>query len=582
MSETDAEVLDAITRLARIAGQVVRTPVVAVYLLRDGEATLAAHVGAVVPAHKPTAARLELSRPRASTSTNAPELSLFTTRLPLRWCATFPLGAAGAQRGALVVADMNPRGDAEGMHEQLRDVRFLLEEAIDQSDDIRARELPGARRPPPAAGRGGHDSITGLPLRGFAIAECERLIARSEVLGGGFTVFHVELDRFRRINEGMGPAAADALLRQVAERLREVVGDGGLVTRRGGDEFLVISNDSDRSSAMLAHALRGTLQEPFHYQGSELTITASLGYAGYPSHASDAPTLLRCAEIALALAKERGGARALEFDASMESAARDRAELERDLRNALRDQLLTLYYQPKHRIRDRRVSGSEALVRWTDPRHGPISPLRFIPIAEETGLIVPLGAWCLGEACRQRRKWADDGLDPGPVSVNVSAVQFGRVDFVASVRRAIRDTRIEPRWLELEITESAVMDDVDTAVRRLSELRELGVRISVDDFGTGYSSLGYLTRLPLDVLKIDRTFVRDLDADGPIRKQANAIARTVSYLGKALGLEVLAEGVETEAQLAMLSASECDAVQGFLFAKPLPAADAERYFRSKA
>jgi diguanylate cyclase (GGDEF)-like protein len=580
MSESDVEVHDALVRLARIAGQVMRAPVAAVYLLHDGEATLTAHVGAVVPQETVPAARLTLSRPRA-VQTGAPELVLFATKLPLRWGAVLPLGTATAQRGTLILADLNARGDADLVHEQLRDVRALLEEAIDQADELRARELPGARRPPPATGRT-LDTLTGLPLRHFAIAECERLIARAEVLGGGFTVFHVELDRFRRINEGLGNAAGDALLRQVAERLREVVAETGSVTRRGGDEFLVIANDAERPAAMLVHAMRATLQEPFHHHGSELALTATIGFASYPTDAADAQKLLRNAEIALAVAKERGGAQTLRFDPTMESAARDRAELERDLRNAIREGQLVLHYQPKHRIHDRKVSGSEALVRWTHPQHGPISPLRFIPVAEETGMIVPLGAWCLGEACRQRRKWADEGLDPGPVSVNVSAVQFGRADFVSSVRRAIRDSRIEPPWLELEITESSVMHDVDSAVRRLTDLRELGVRISVDDFGTGYSSLGYLTRLPLDVLKIDRTFVRDLDSDGPVAKQANAIARTVSYLGRALGLEVLAEGVETEAQLAMLSASECDAVQGFLFAKPLPAADAERYFKAQA
>lgn len=577
---TQTAMQGALERLVRLATQVTRIPVAALYVFRDDEAFLNAHVGPVVPKANVPAARLSVPRARTG-DRSAFEMSLFTTRLPLRWCATIPLGAGGAQRGVLVLADMTPRGDPEPLHESLKDVRELLEDAIDEVDEVRARELPGARRPPPATGRGGHDSVTGLPLRGIALAECERLIARAEVLGGSFTVFHIELDRFRRINEGMGAAAGDALLRQVAERLRQAVSEGDLVTRRGGDEFLAVVSEADRSSLMVAHAIRAALHEPFHFQGSELSVTASIGFATYPAHAIDAPTLLRTAEIALAQAKERGGGHTLEFSPSMESAARDRAELERDLRNALRDSLLTLHYQPKHTIKDRRLSGWEALVRWTHPRHGPISPLRFIPLAEEVGLIAPLGAWCLSEACRQRKKWEELGPGVGPISVNVSAVQFTRVDFVSSVRRAIRESGIEPRWLELEITESVVMDDVETAVRRLTELRELGVRISVDDFGTGYSSLGYLTRLPLDVLKVDRAFVRELDADGPAGRQANAIARTVSYLGKALDLEVLAEGVETETQLARLADCECDAVQGFFFSKPLPPHEAEKYFKSR-
>lgn len=588
MSEgaADPELIDTFERLVRIGGQVAKAPVVAFYLFEGERARLVTRVGpadftALVPV-----ARVRTAKPRtvvtqaggAGSSLVPPEFSLLSAAGRYTWLALLPLGASGAQRGVLVVADVASRGEPDVLHEQLKDVRALFEEAIDQVDDARARALPGAKRPPPAGGRGGHDSVTGLPLRSFALAECERLIERAEILGGRFVVLMVELDRFRRINESLGSAAGDAILRQAAERLRQAVADGDFVARRSGDEFVVIAQDERGNSALLAHGIRAALADPFHAHGQEIQLTATIGFAAFPVHATEAATLLRNADIALAHAKQRGGDHAVEFDPSMESAVRDRSEIERDLRAALRDGMLTLHYQPKHTIEGRKLCGLEALVRWTHPRHGPISPVRFIPIAEETGLIVPLGAFCLSEACRQRRRWADQGHQVGPLSVNVSAVQFARVDFVASVRRAIQETRIDPSWLELELTESVVMDDVQRAVERLTEVRKLGVRVSVDDFGTGYSSLAYLSRLPVDVLKIDRTFVRDLDAEGAVGKQANAIARTVSYLGKALDLEVLAEGVETEAQLEKLAEADCDAVQGYLFSKPLPAADAERYF----
>jgi diguanylate cyclase (GGDEF)-like protein len=579
--ERDHAVAETFDRLVRITALVVRAPVVALYVVDEERARLVAYVGPIDVAQLVPAARVRASKPRVvvATGTSLPsEFSLFSSGGRFNWMAVLPLGAAGVQRGALVVADAAAHGDVEVLFDQLKEVRALLEDAIDLVDDAHARQLPGAKRPAPAGGRTGHDSVTGLPLRSFALAECERLIERAEILGGGFVVFMVELDRFRRINQSLGAAAGDALLRQVAERLRQAVGDSDFVARRSGDEFVVIAHDDRNNSALLAHGIRAALADPFHYQHQEVQVTATIGFAGYPAHGSDAATLLRHADIALAHAKQRGGDHAVEFDPSMESAVRDRSEIERDLRTALRDGMLSLHYQPKHTIEGRKLCGLEALVRWTHPRHGPISPVRFIPIAEETGLIVPLGAWCLGEACRQRRRWADLGFSVGPLSVNVSAVQFGRADFVGSVRRVIQETRIEPGWLELELTESVVMDDVERAVDRLSEVRKLGVRISVDDFGTGYSSLAYLSRLPVDVLKIDRSFVRDLDAEGASAKQANAIARTVSYLGKALDLEVLAEGVETEAQLTRLAEADCDAVQGYLFSKPLPVPEAERYF----
>jgi diguanylate cyclase (GGDEF)-like protein len=574
--------VDTYERLVRVAALVARVPVVALYLLQGDRARLAAFVGPTDPAAVVPVARVKASRPRVAVTTPGITPSEFALLSGDRysWLAVIPLGAGSAQRGALVLADTTNHGEADALHERLKDIKALLEEAIDLADDDRAKELPGARRPVPAGGRNGHDSVTGLPLRSFALAEAERLIERAEILGGSFVTVMVEIDRFRRINESLGSAAGDAILRQVAERLRQAGTDGDFVARRSGDEFVVIAQHRGASGALLVHGLRSTFDDPFTYQSHEIRMTATIGYAVFPGHGADATTLMRNADIALAKAKQRGGDHTVEFEPSLEAAVRDRSEIEHDLRTALRDRQLSLHYQPKHIIEHRKLCGAEALVRWSHPRHGPISPMRFIPVAEETGIINPLGAWCLTEACRQRRRWADQGIEMGPLSVNVSAVQFARTDFVSSVRRVMLETKIEPAWLELELTESVVMDDVQRAVDRLTELRKLGVRISVDDFGTGYSSLAYLSRLPVDVLKIDRSFVRDLDAEGAKGEQANAIARTVSFLGQALNLEVLAEGVETELQLERLAEADCDAVQGYLFSKPLPAAEAEAYFRA--
>jgi EAL domain-containing protein (putative c-di-GMP-specific phosphodiesterase class I) len=325
------------------------------------------------------------------------------------------------------------------------------------------------------------------------------------------------------------------------------------------------------------------LREPFHIQGHELSLTASVGIAVYPKDADDATQLLRFADMALTRSKAQGVGKLLLFDRAMHDEVRDRVELEKYLRVALREGQLALHYQSKYRIRGGKEHvGAEALLRWTHPQRGNISPGRFIPIAEETGLIVPIGTWAMTEVCRQVKRWQDRGVGVGRVSVNVSSLQFARPDFVGTVMRAIKGASIPPSSLELELTESIVMNDVDHVAARLGELRKLGVRVSVDDFGTGYSSLAYLSKLPLDVLKIDRSFVRELDAEGTRGDQASAVAQAITSLGHSLGLDVLAEGVETRGQLDRLDHLGCDEVQGFLFAKPVPPGELESRLASSA
>jgi predicted signal transduction protein with EAL and GGDEF domain len=378
--------------------------------------------------------------------------------------------------------------------------------------------------------------------------------------------------------------AGDLLLRQVAERLRSSVSDTDFVGRRSGDEFVLILDDVEAGSPLLvADRIQQALREPFHIQGHELALTASMGIAVYPRDADDATRLLRFADMALTRAKGSGTGKLVVFDRAMHEEIRDRTELERDLRDALRDSQLALHYQSKYRIRGGRVHiGAEALLRWTHPSRGLVPPGRFIPIAEETGLIVPIGTWAMTEVCRQVKRWQERGLDVGRVSVNVSALQFARPDFVGTVTRALRGAGLSPSALELELTESIVMNDIDNVAARLGELRKLGVRVSVDDFGTGYSSLAYLSRLPVDVLKIDRSFVRELDAGGARGEQASAVAEAITMLGHSLGLAVIAEGVETSGQLDRLVELGCDEVQGYLFAKPVPPSELESRLASSA
>jgi EAL domain-containing protein (putative c-di-GMP-specific phosphodiesterase class I) len=351
------------------------------------------------------------------------------------------------------------------------------------------------------------------------------------------------------------------------------VRDGDTVARLGGDEFVLILNDQTKEDVIFRAMQRilGKVSEPMTIGDQELCITCSAGVSIYPQDGADVDTLLKNADAAMYRAKERGRNTFQFYTSEMNALVNERLALEHSLRRALDRNELLLHYQPKVELATGRIVGAEALVRWQHPQWGLVFPDRFIPIAEETGLIVPIGEWVLRQACMQNRTWHDAGLAPVTVSVNVSARQFTQENFVNTVRQILSETGLNPRHLEMELTESMVMHDVEAAIAILQGLKSLGVRLSVDDFGTGHSSLSYLRRLPIDTLKIDKSFVNRIGAknDG----DDGLLAQAIISLGHTLKLRVVAEGVETEAQLKFLTAHRCDEVQGYYFSKPIPAAE---------
>ena len=483
-----------------------------------------------------------------------------------------------------MLADFKPRPDLSELDEEtLAAYCSLLAADLGDSHPTEPPASPipaqGLRRPREPAAMPewiahsmGLNPVTGLPDRQAVLGALE--VALADAQGHSVALAVVALDRFQRIDDSLGREIGDDVLRQVAERLQQTVGEDDLVGHLGADEFAVVFTRlaSPRAAPSAADRLMHAVREPFHVRGYELSLTATVGLANHPSDASDAAMLLRFAAIAMHRAKDRGRGRLQAFTPEMREAVERRDETERGLRRALGAGELVLHYQPKLDLRTRRIVGVEALVRWRRSG-GLISPGVFIPVAEESGLIVPIGTWCMLEACRQMRAWLSAGVNVESVAVNVSSLQFSRPDFVGSVERALRTASLPPHHLELEVTESLVMDDGDASAERLAALRRLGVKVAVDDFGTGYSSLAYLQRLPLDLLKIDRSFVSALDQAGPLGEGARAVASVITSLGHSLGLRVLAEGVETVAQLEHLVALECDEAQGFYFARPVPASE---------
>ncbi|MDK9695092.1 MAG: EAL domain-containing protein [Siculibacillus sp.] len=417
-----------------------------------------------------------------------------------------------------------------------------------------------------------HDPLTDLPNRVLLLDELDRAIESAlhdEVIGA---VLFLDLDRFKNVNDSLGHAAGDELLWLVSQRLREVLPAGAMLARLGGDEFvgLVRAIEGREPAAELAHHLIERLDQPFVLtDGQEIFISTSIGISLFPTDGRIANELIQHADTALYEAKAAGRATHRFYEEVLTAAAANRLETEAGLRRALERGEFELHYQPQVTTSDGRVRGVEALLRWRDPIHGLIMPDRFIPIAEETGLIIPIGEWVLRNACRQMREWIDAGIGLDTVAVNLSPREFQRADVPRRIADVLAETGVPARHLEIEITEGALMDQGPIADRRLAALRELGVRLSIDDFGTGWSSLAYLRRLPIDKLKIDRSFVADMPDDPTSVEITSAIVS----LARNLKLEVLAEGVETRAQFDELVRLGCDFVQGWLFAPPLPAAD---------
>jgi diguanylate cyclase (GGDEF)-like protein len=418
-----------------------------------------------------------------------------------------------------------------------------------------------------------HDALTGLPNRALVLDRAQQMLARAARQPDTVTgALFIDIDGFKHVNDSLGHAAGDQLLGVVAQRLLAAAREQDTVGRLGGDEFVVLveSTADDAAPHLLADRLTEVLREPVELDGGRkiLSVTASVGVAVGRYVTPDA--ILRDADLALYAAKAAGKDRYALFDASMYTSVEGRLELESDLSAALQDGQLFLLYQPIFDLPSREVVGVEALIRWQHSGRGILFPESFVPLAEESGLIVPIGRWVLAESCRQAAAWAADGLEIG-VSVNVSAYQLGRKGFADDVRDALQESGVEPSSLTLEITETTLMRNVPAACERLEEIKALGVRVAIDDFGTGYASLSHLQRMPVDILKVDRSFVAALNEGGQSRELLEAILG----VGKALSLSVIAEGIEEERQLTTLEEMGCEMAQGFILGRPLPPPDIE-------
>ncbi len=415
-----------------------------------------------------------------------------------------------------------------------------------------------------------YDGVTGLPNRNMFIAELERALARARRNDGTFGLCYIDLDRFKTINDSLGHAAGDELLKTMATRLRSLLRESDLVARLGGDEFVVLlEGQADVSSlSAVARKLLAAVSEPLALEGRSLWITGSCGVALFPADGGDPDTLLKNADAAMYQAKAEGKNNFQFYTAALAAQAAHLFALESDLRLAVERNELVLHYQPKIDLASGSMRGVEALIRWQHPERGLLPPGEFIPMAEDSGLIVPLGRWALQAACGQLRAWRDAGFDVPRCAVNLSARQFGNESLLDDILASLCGAGLEADLLEVEITESVLMSDPERADRILQRLHALGVHISIDDFGTGYSSLAYLKRFPAQTLKIDRSFVSGLPAD----RDDAAITQAVIALSHSLGLKVVAEGVETKAQLEFLGRLGCDEAQGYLIGRPMPAA----------
>jgi diguanylate cyclase (GGDEF)-like protein/PAS domain S-box-containing protein len=423
-----------------------------------------------------------------------------------------------------------------------------------------------------------HDALTGLPNRAFLNEELPRLIDEAARRGDSLSILYIDCDNFKNINDSRGHSIGDDYLRSVARRLRDSIASPDLVVRMGGDEFLVVTRHYglEPDSAAIAERVAAALKKPVRLGEATYSATTSIGMSVYPRDATTMSELLRSADIALYEAKARGRDNVQMFDAAMNKRVHTRLALEQDLRSAVNRDAIEIHLQPIVDIRSGRLVSFEALARWNDPRHGAVPPLAFIEVAEASDLIVELGECVIRNVARQIATWTRAGLKPVPVAVNVSAKQLKRSNLPERIVAIAHEFDIAPHQLEVELTESVAMQDSEQHVTKLHALRDLGVRVSVDDFGTGYSSLAYLRNLPIDYLKIDRTFVRDMNVD---RNDA-AIVRAIISMAQSLHLGTVAEGIETREHASQLLALGCSTGQGYFFAKPMPAHETNELLRT--
>ena len=424
-----------------------------------------------------------------------------------------------------------------------------------------------------------HDSLTLLPNRASLMERLELILTAARRKQTFVAVIFIDLDHFKTVNDSLGHHAGDALLKVIAGRLKSCLRDADTVARLGGDEFLVVVPDLREPQAVgqVADKIIEVVSESCMIEGQTLSISPSIGISIFPRDGNNADDLIKNADAAMYLAKEHGRSNYQFFTPRLNNLAFEALSIESSLRDAIKQNEFVLHYQPQARIQGGQIVAAEAVIRWHHPEEGIIMPDKFISVAEQRGLIIPIGAWVLEEACRQNKAWQDEGLPPFPVVVNLSAVQFKRRDLVRDVAQVLERTGLDGRYLELEVTESVLMEDVSTLTHTLMSLRDIGVKIAIDDFGTGYSSLSYLKRFPIDKLKIDRSFIQDLPHD----PDDLAITAAIISMAQSLKIKTLAEGVENAEQFAYLRERGCDEVQGYYVSRPLPAVALAQLLRSR-
>ena len=454
-------------------------------------------------------------------------------------------------------------GQISKLRERLRTTNRELEESLQRIQHVAS-----------------HDDLTGLPNRNVFNQYLVHAIGQAKRNRSRLALIFVDLDRFKNVNDGLGHDAGDQALREISGRIRACLREADVVARLGGDEFVILlENVSDGAGLdIVTQKILSCCAAPLQLQGQEFTLSASLGVSLFPDDAEEAVALMKNADIAMYRAKEHGRNAAQYYSAQMRDHAERRIRMESELRRALDRQEFVVHYQPKIAISSGQITGVEALVRWENPATGLIGPDKFIPLAEENGLILPIGEWVLRSACRQAAAWHANGVAHARVAVNLSARQFRAHSLLDTIKAILEETGLPPTMLEIEVTESMVMQDPEQAKQLLSELRNMGAVLALDDFGTGYSSLSYLKRFPFDNVKVDRSFVRNLPAD----TDDCAIAQAIVAMAHSLRLKVIAEGVETQNQRSFLAGLGCDEFQGYLVSRPLPATQIEALFRSSA
>lgn len=424
-----------------------------------------------------------------------------------------------------------------------------------------------------------YDYLTELPNRFLLKKRVEIEIAKSKSVNRKFAVLYLDLDRFKFVNDTLGHDVGDKLLQQIAERLKKHILSADTIARIGGDEFIILlSKITCKEDIMkFSKKLISVVKEPLMIDSHEIYISASIGIAIYPEHGEDSTTLISNADVAMYEAKKMGRSSFEFYTESLSEKALERLNLENSLRHALEKNEFIVYYQPKVHAKTEKLIGAEALIRWEHSSLGLVSPEKFIPLAEETGLIIPIGEWVLRTACTQNKALQDLGFPPLTISVNLSTLQFHLQDLKKVVQEVLKETGLEPQYLELEITESIAMQNVEYTIKTINEIKEMGVKFSIDDFGTGYSSLSKLNSLSVDKLKIDKSFVSEIGGE----KNDSIIASIIMSLGKSLELEVVAEGVETQEQVNFLKENTCDEMQGYFFGKPMCSEDFIKFYNGK-